>query len=148
VIVTGSVRNPLLAELVRADQAIVSRWRSGWFDYGVPAVKRIRQTKVWGSGVVQSTVSDDFKSSLGSYVELNMVDPLGTSPTTWSGSTWGGGSWSDKAGVLQDRIRRRAIRGTTFSTGFYNDTLDQGWAVHRVEHHLATSRSPAIRDTE
>jgi len=131
-----------------ADQAITSRWRSGWFDYGVPAIKRIRQTKVWGSGKVQSSVSDDFKLSLGTFVELDLEDPLGTSPTQWDGSTWGGGSWSGSAGVLQDKIRRRAIRGTVFSTAFYNEMLDQEWSVHRVEHHLATSRSPAIRDTE
>jgi hypothetical protein len=90
------------------------------------------------------SVNDDFKLSPGGVNVLDFSDPT---LTTWGGSTWGGGYWSS-APVLKDKIRRKAIRGTTFSTYFYNETLDQEWSVHRVEHHLGTSRSPAIRDTE
>src|SRR5690606_28456148 len=32
------------------DDAIVSHWRSGWFDYGIPEQKTIRESKVWGFG--------------------------------------------------------------------------------------------------
>ena len=32
------------------DVAITSRWRSGWYDFGNPAQKRIRGQKVWGDG--------------------------------------------------------------------------------------------------
>jgi len=120
--------------------AITSRWRSGWFDLGMPDVKRIRETKIWGTGKPFMGVSPDFYEGLGS---LDLLDFTEVVASTWSGSTWGGGAWAAKQALTQ-RLRRRAVRGTTFSTSFYNATLDQSWAAHRMAHHITQTRQPTV----
>jgi hypothetical protein len=42
---------------------ITSRWRSGWFDYGLSDQKTIRESKVWGKGATYLAISNDFKPS-------------------------------------------------------------------------------------
>ncbi len=123
-----------------AGVAISSRWRSGWFDYGDPSVKTIRESKGWGSGKFQIATSVDFQSGTGTLVNVDATDPTATQ---WGGSTWGGGSWDTPHG-LNPFMVRRAVRGTVFSTSFVNSTLDQSWSVNRFAHHLREVRVPSV----
>jgi hypothetical protein len=122
-------------------EAITSRWRSGWFDYDNPVVKTIRESKMWGSGIVGFAVSRDFKQPTGT---LSVLDFTDTTASVWGGSTWGGGTWANPAGLIP-RLRRYAIRGTVFSTYLENTTLDQTFSVHRLDHHLREQRVPSVR---
>lgn len=124
--------------------AISSHWRSGWFDYELPERKRIRETKVWGSGKCFFGLSNDWKDSVGTLTQLDMTDP---SVDTWSGTTWGGGEWANPLDLVPV-LRRLAVRGTTFSTYFQNSILNQSWAVHRLQHHLADAQIPSKKKQE
>lgn len=124
-----------------AGTAISSHWRSGWFDYGLSIVKTIRETKVWGYGVLQLGISWDFRLDVGTLTELRMEDPTSD---TWGGTIWGGGVWASPAGRL-NALRRNATRGTVFSTTFRNTTLSQEWTIARLDHHLRESRIPSIK---
>jgi hypothetical protein len=121
--------------------AIASRWRSGWFDYDNPVVKTIRESKLWGAGVVGFAVSRDFRQDPGTLSVLSFVDLTASS---WSGTTWGGGTWSEAAGLIA-RLRRHAIRGAVFSTYLENSTLDQTFSIHRCDHHLREQRVPSVK---
>ena len=59
----------------------------------------------------------------------------------------GRGTWAAGA-VLDPKMLRKALRATTFSLGFYNETLDQEWAVHRLQYHIASERIPSTRKTD
>lgn len=124
--------------------AITSRWRSGWFDMGTTINKRVREWKVWGSGVVTTSLSVDYEQSVGYGRQLDMTDPAAS---TWGGTTWGGGTWASPD-ALVPRLARRANRGTRFSLAFQNSTLNQEWAVHRTDLHIAGERFPTVRRTD
>lgn len=124
--------------------ATTSYWRGGFQDFGSPENKAVRQQKIWGSGKVFCAVSSDYAVGTGTNVALDFSDP---SVTTWGGSTWGGGSWSRAVGLNVDH-RRVAIRGTQFSTYFYNAILNQSWSVHRLEHHIRGARQTTVKKTE
>lgn len=124
--------------------AIASRWRSGWFDYDLPERKRIRETKVWGSGKNFVAVAPDFQNGVGALSELDMTDP---SVDEWGGTTWDGGEWAQPL-ELVPVLRRRGVRGTVFSTYFENSILNQSWAVHRLQHHLADVSIPSKKDQD
>lgn len=135
--------------------AISSRWRSGWFDYDNSDVKRIRETKVWGSGKVTIGTGADF----GEAANTKFLDFGESVFGTWgdgssASDTWGDGSGPDVWGggiattTLEPRIARVAVRGTVFSTKFTNNTLNQGWAVHRLTHHLAGQRTSSTRQVD
>ena len=119
--------------------AITSYWRSGWFDFESPSAKKVRAQKVWGTGQVQMAVASDFQQGVGKETLLDFTD---TSAASWSGSTWGGAEWAEPKGLV-GKQRRIASRATVFSTFFYNETKDQDWSVHRIEHLIPTVREPA-----
>lgn len=121
--------------------AITSYWRSGWFDYGLSIDKTIRESKVWGTGKVHMGLGTDFNVGTGTLDYLNMVD---TGLTTWGGSTWGGGRWGANAS-RKPALRRRATRGTVFSTYFYSNVLNQSWTIARLDHHLRELRVPSVK---
>jgi hypothetical protein len=121
--------------------AITSRWRSGWFDFDIPEVKKIRESKVWGTGKVFLGVSRDFLQGTGTLSALDFAD---TSTDIWGGTTWGGGEWATPAGLIS-RLRRKGPSGGVFSTYFTNDILDQSWSVHRLDHHLREKRIPSVK---
>ena len=125
-----------------ATAAIVSRWRSGWNDYGLPIVKTIRESKIWGSGVVKMAVSADFAQGTGTLTTMDMRD---AEAATWGGTTWGGSTWSSGAARVPAGQRAHATRGTVFSTSLYNHTKNQEWIVARLDHHLRESRHPTVR---
>lgn len=119
--------------------SITSYWRSGWFDFDNPDVKKVRGQKVWGSGKAQMGVATDFDQGIGTLGELNMEDPTGAE---WSTPEWGAFDWAEPRGLVVD-YRRTASRGTVFSTYFKNETLNQAWSVHRTEHLIPAVREPA-----
>lgn len=43
--------------------AIAARWRSGWLDLDDPAVKSLREAKVWGKGSLWARFSKDYETS-------------------------------------------------------------------------------------
>lgn len=130
-----------------AGAAITSRWRSGWSDLGYPEQKVSRQQELWGSGKVLVGVSTDFSQGAGDLIEVD----FGTATDTWgSGSgpdTWGSGSgpdtWGPESGQAW-RLRRHADRGTLFSVTFQQNTLDQPWAVHRLQHDMRIPRATGV----
>ncbi len=124
-----------------AGTAITSHWRSGWFDYGLSIDKTIRESKAWGSGKVYISISDDFAQGTGTLDQLDLTD---NTASTWGGTTWGASTWSQGAARVV-ALRRRAIRGTVFSTRFFNNTLDQEWIISRLDHHLRESRIPSVK---
>jgi hypothetical protein len=81
------------AQTSDAGNAITSRWRSGWFDYGLSNDKTIRETKLWGSGKVSLAISKDFETATGT---ADLVD------------------LTPSSAVLKGVLRRRAVRGTVF----------------------------------
>jgi hypothetical protein len=119
--------------------AIASYWRSGWFDLGSPDVKKLRASKVWGSGVAQMGLAVDFEQGTGSLVTLEMEDESGVN---WGAEEWGEFEWAEPKG-LTGKQRRVSARGTTFSAYFENRVKDQEWSVHRIEHLIASVREPA-----
>jgi hypothetical protein len=122
--------------------AISSRWRSGWFDLDNPDRKTIRESKVWGTGVVEMGLDSDFIINAGSTVELDMTGTTG-SPIGGEGFIGGEGLIGDIANALIGTQRRVAERGTTFSMFFFNSTLDQSWSMHRVDNLLREISKPS-----
>ena len=120
--------------------AITSRWRSGWFDYGQPEQKTIRESKLWGAGKVYMAVAQDFVTGLGNLDLLDFTDP---DSYTWQSGNWQIGNWNQAAARVAV-LRRRAVRGTVFSTSFSNSILNQTWQVARCDHHLREARIPSI----
>lgn len=126
--------------------AITSRWRSGWGDYGIATKKTIRETKAWGSGAATVMFSADFNVALVSSVDA-VFGLAGTWPVSGTWAAWIAGNqglWPS-GGQITDRLLRRAIRGTTFSTQFSNHPLSPDWSMHRVSRHLRETREASIR---
>jgi hypothetical protein len=124
--------------------AITSRWRSGWFDYGEGARKRIRESKVWGSGQPFMGISTDFDPALSGASQLTFGETTVTGDT-WGGTTWGGGSWTTVIdSPIAPGLYRTSAVGSVFSTWFSNSILNQPWSVHRVTHHVASKRIPTV----
>lgn len=115
-------------------------WRQGWFDLENPDVKKIRATKIWGSGKVSMGMQHDFKQSVGT---LNLIDMESEVVDEWGGTEWGEGEWAVPSGLIGAE-RRVSIRGTAFSTYFQNETKDQEWSVHRLEELVPNVRDPAV----
>jgi hypothetical protein len=122
--------------------AIESHWRSGWADQGNADVKKIRGSKVWGTGVVSYGLDADFSVLTGA---TELLDMTGSSGSAFAGGGFfeGEGYFEDFATALVGKECREPARGTTFSMYFSNSTLDQSWSVHRVEHLIPKVRDPA-----
>jgi hypothetical protein len=125
-----------------AGTAITSRWRSGFEDYTLSIEKTIRESKAWGTGKVYLSISHDFEQESGT---LDLLDFTDAAAPTWGTSFWGATTWASPHG-LNPKLRRRAVRGTVFSTGFFNSTLDQSWSVHRLAHALREQRIASVTD--
>lgn len=116
-----------------------SRWRSGWFDFGQTTQKRLRGQKIWGIGTVFLGVSADYEVNIGVLDEQKMLD---TGDVRWNTFNWNIDRWYSSTGLIP-KTRRRADRGTVFSTAIQAPTDDEFWAVHRLEHHLPAARRAA-----
>ena len=62
-------------------QPIVSRWRSGWLDYGSSQQKTIRETKIWGSGALNIGFAVDFDPQLVAELPVAFIPQLPVPPT-------------------------------------------------------------------
>jgi hypothetical protein len=122
--------------------AITSRWRSGWFDLANPDVKTLRSAKVWGSGVVEMGRDADFLNNSGPTEILEMEGTTG-SVLGGEGTLGGEGILGDIAQDLLEAYLGTDVRGTTFSVIFSNETLNQDWSIHRIDHHLREVRMPS-----
>jgi len=122
-----------------AEAAITAYWRSGWFDLGSPDIKKIRASKAWGTGKVRMGVAHDFERGVGTLSELNMES---TGAPEWSKKEWGGFEWGEPKGLVLAH-RRIAQRGTAFSMYFKNETKDQEWSLHRIEHLVSGVEDPS-----
>jgi hypothetical protein len=130
------------------DGPITSRWRSGFGDYNSSQQKTIRETKVWGTGVVNVAFSVDFN-------ELQRANVTVTLGLRGQWPIVGQGTWNVWLDGLNDRwpqsnqvsnnLVRYARRGTLFSTEFSNSPQSPSWSVHRVASHLREIREPSIR---
>jgi hypothetical protein len=121
--------------------AIVSRWRSGWFDMGSTEQKTIRESKVWGTGLPFMAVAPDFLTDPGNLNQLQL--PTAVIPN-WNVEDWNVSTWGGAPATLEAILNRNAVRGTVFSTYFTNQILDETWAVHRLDHHIREQRVPSI----
>lgn len=129
---------------------ITSRWRSGWGDYGTGQNKRLRESKIWGTGAVIVNFSKDFEVA---------YDQTGSALFGALGVTWPtSGTWQDfidandgvwpGGGEVSVQIIRKAVRGTVFSTEFIAPTDTPGWSIHRISRHLAGQRIPTAMHGE
>lgn len=112
--------------------AIKERWRSGWFDLGSADIKKVRATKVWGTGRVTVEIDKDFSEGTGEPEEMDLTGSTGTL-FGGAGAFGGPGFFGDVSAGLVGKERRVAQRGTVFSVLLTNETLDQEFSFHRNE---------------
>jgi len=138
------------------DAPIRSFWRSGWGDYGSSQVKTIRETKVWGAGIVNVSLSTDFnRSQLATlrtvfsnpqrtYDELNASYPSYdvVNATFASYDAMASGAWPGIQQVSDAQVRY-ATRATVFSLQFSNHSDAPTWSVHRFARQLREIREPS-----
>ncbi|HZA18975.1 MAG TPA: hypothetical protein VE645_19195 [Pseudonocardiaceae bacterium] len=136
------------ATFTSAGAAISSHWRQGWVSYGSEDEKRIRQTKLWGSGSAQFGLSRNF--------EINPVRweaiTLSSSGDTWGDGTatdaWGDGTSSDQwgpTGTTRGWVMSMSCPGHVLGVMVRNSQRDLSWAIHRLEHGFAEfSRGPEV----
>lgn len=112
--------------------AITSLWRSGWFDYGLPERKTIRESKIWGT--------QQSNAGSGGGITFNTATDFATG--FGANSTILSNTFSQAIPFAD--TSRVARQGVVFSTRFRNAVKDQTWSVHRLEHHLRESMVPSI----
>jgi hypothetical protein len=102
--------------------AIVSRYRTGFSDYGTPHEKSVDATQLWGVGTPNFRWSADFGS-----LDTAQAVTLGTSPTIASG-------W-----------HRHGRRGTLLS--WEVGASSGAWTLHRAVPHIEASGTPGDQTT-
>jgi len=128
--------------------AITSRWRSGWGDYGDPAVKTVRESKLWGSGAATVRYSKDFETT-PTEVDTVIFAGSATWPTSGTWADWialNNGVWPG-VGQINSVLSRKAVRATAFSTEFANNAASSSWGIHRVAKHLREKRVESVEHT-
>jgi hypothetical protein len=121
--------------------AITARWQSGWFNYGQPVVKTIRESKISGIGLVTVTFYRDYRqdSSVVREVQLSPESAL------WDdGSLWDDGTLWGPSTIVSAKSVRKSIRGEVFSVGLSNDTINRAFKVHRLTTHVREARVPSV----
>lgn len=99
--------------------SMATRWRSGWHDYGIPAVKTLAELKLWGAGQVGVKIGRDYRFD-AEVTKAVDFDPAGETMSTL-------------AAVHPDVVRSAAMRGDTFSIEFEQTVADgDAWSVHKV----------------
>ena len=121
--------------------AIEAFWQGGWFNYGTPAVKTIREAKIAGSGLVTVQVFRDYRQSPSISKEIELSPPTGLYD---SGLLYDSGIMYGPSGSITPKPLRKAIRGEAFSIRFYNNTLGRAFRVHRYTNHLREVRVPSV----
>lgn len=115
------------------DGAVIKeKWRSGWFDLGSADIKKVRASKVWGTGKVVMEIDKDFQEGSGKPEELDLTGTSGK-VIGGEGTEGGEGFIGDTSGGLVGKERRIAQRGTVFSVLLINEVLDNEFSFHRNE---------------
>lgn len=129
---------------LRSDEgaALDWSWRSGWFDLDNPDVKTIRSAKVWGKGIVNMGLDNDFVVSTDEALELDMTAGTG-SLFGGEGNFGGEGIFGDLTQDLLPAYYGRDARGTVFSMLFSGSSTEDRGAIHRVDFHLREVRIPS-----
>lgn len=122
-------------------QAIEAFWQSGWFNYGTPAVKTIRESKIAGTGQVTVQMFRDYRQSPSFAKDIELSPPTGLYD---SGQLYDSGVMYGPSGAIVPKPLRKAIRGEAFSLRFYNNTLGRSFKVHRFTAHLREVRVPSV----
>jgi hypothetical protein len=139
-------------------QRMTSRWRSGWSDYGTSQQTTIRETRVWGSGVVNAGFSVDFyRDDKGS--EQVYLTPAGSS-WIYDKLTQRGGTYAQLkldfttytdltanrtlGATINQVLVRYALRAFVFSTRFSNHPASDTWSVHRVARNVREIREASV----
>ena len=121
--------------------AITARWQSGWFNYGQPVVKTIREAKLSGIGLVTLAFHRDYRQSptVSQSIELSPVDALYD-----SGATYDSGLLYGPSTIVQPKPFRKSIAGEVFSVVLSNSTLNRSFKVHRLVTHVREVRVPSV----
>lgn len=132
-----------------AGAAILSRWYSGWDDFGEGSMKRVRQTKLWGTGSTLFCVNKDFLQSVPSAtVTFDSTDTWGDGT---GADTWGDGTGTDTWGPgpeVSPQLHRVAVRGTYLQLAMENSALNERWALARADLHVASPRIPEVKEAD
>ncbi len=123
--------------------AISSRWRQGWVDYGSQDQKRIRQSKIWGEGNAMFGLARDYQIGPMRY------DPVEFSQSAvalWNdGHTWDDGTLWGPSGSTQPWLLSQSCPGTVIGLLVKNAILGSSFAIHRIEHGLeVNTRGPEV----
>lgn len=129
--------------------AIISRWRSGWANFGATQQKFAREVKLWGAGQCDITVFVDKR-------DAGQVETIIFGASTSEDLFESGGNAADKfeAGgnpldlfsggqsLTVPRLFRKSDRGTYFSLQFSNSVLRESFAIHQAAFHLLPELRP------
>lgn len=110
-----------------AGNAINSRYRTGFDDFGTVTEKVLRETEMWGTGTVAVSSSQNF-GSLGTADNVT----LGTAPRI----DWGRFDGSPGIG-----------KGTLFSHKFAS-VNGGAWSLHRYNHNVQANRGSGLKSPD
>lgn len=125
--------------------AIDARWQSGWFDFGDPDVKALRELKLWGSGGLYVGMAVDYQA--GATLDAVSLPAADTWGDGTGSDTWGDGTGTDTWGsgaATTSALVRRAHRGTVFSV-LAADNAGAAFEVLRMTHHIREGRVPSVK---
>lgn len=125
--------------------AIDARWQSGWFDFGDPDVKALRELKLWGSGGLYVGMAVDYQA--GATLDAVSLPAADTWGDGTGSDTWGDGTGTDTWGsgvAMTSALVRRAHRGTVFSVQVA-DNAGTAFEVLRMTHHIREGRVPSVK---
>lgn len=136
---------------------IYSKIKVAFNDLGEDNHKTIRESKVWGTGIVRFGIADDF----GTAENVAQVS-FGAAPDKWADGNdpddkWAGGDdpndlWANSVGT-HAKLVRTSVRGTYLSIELYSQAVAPGdvspaWSVNRVVHHMRERRVPSVTNLD
>jgi hypothetical protein len=121
--------------------AINTFWQGGWFTYGTPLVKTIRELKLSGSGLVTVGLAHDYRQLSSVSEQRELSPPVGFYDT---GLLYDSGLRYGPANIVQPKAIRKAIRGESFSLRLSNSTINRTFKVHRLTTHVRDTRVPSV----
>ena len=123
-------------------QSIEARWQSGWFNYGNPVVKTIRQQVISGTGLVNVEFFRDYRTTPS--ISYQQVE-LSAGRTLWDdGTLWDGGAVWGPTSTVSVKTLRKSIRGEAFSVRLSNSVHERNFKVHRLTTHIREVRPPSV----
>lgn len=122
--------------------SIDAYWQSGWFNYGNPVVKTIREQVISGTGLVNVELFRDYR--LEPSISYQQIE-LSAGRTLWdSGVLWDSGWLWGPVNTVSVKSLRKAIRGESFSVRLSNYVHERNFKVHRLTNHIREVRVPSV----